>query len=36
VPELAFFFKDPMGIEEHALDRQHDLLLRWVRQEVRA
>jgi myo-inositol-1-phosphate synthase len=36
VPELAFFFKDPMGIEEHALDRQYDLLLRWVRQEVRA
>ena len=32
VPELAFFFKDPAGTNEHALDRQYDTLQRWVRQ----
>lgn len=34
VPELAFFFKDPMGTDEHALERQYELLQRWVRQEA--
>jgi myo-inositol-1-phosphate synthase len=36
VPELAFFFKDPSGTDEHALHRQYDLLRRWVLQEVPA
>jgi myo-inositol-1-phosphate synthase len=30
VPELAFFFKDPAGTSEHALDRQYELLRRWA------
>lgn len=34
VPELAFFFKDPAGTSEHALQRQYEMLERWVRQEV--
>jgi myo-inositol-1-phosphate synthase len=36
VPELAFFFKDPAGTREHALDRQYETLRRWVLQEVAA
>jgi myo-inositol-1-phosphate synthase len=36
VPELAFFFKDPAGTNEHALDQQYRTLQRWVRQEVSA
>jgi myo-inositol-1-phosphate synthase len=34
VPELAFFFKDPAGSNAHALDRQYDLLERWVLEAV--
>ena len=34
VPELAFFFKDPAGTNEHALDRQYELLRQWVGCEV--
>jgi myo-inositol-1-phosphate synthase len=30
VPELAFFFKDPAGTSEHALDRQYERLRRWA------
>lgn len=33
-PELAFFFKDPAGTDEHSLHAQYELLERWVRQEV--
>jgi myo-inositol-1-phosphate synthase len=36
VPELGFFFKDPAGSNEHALDRQYELLRRWVGCEVPA
>jgi len=36
VSELAFFFKDPAGTDEHALDRQYETLRRWVCQEVHA
>ena len=31
VPALGFFFKDPVGSDEHALATQYDALLRWVR-----
>ena len=27
---LGFFFKDPAGLDEHALTPQHDLLVRWA------
>ena len=27
---LGFFFKDPAGLDEHALAPQHDLLVRWA------
>ena len=27
---LGFFFKDPAGLEQHALAPQHDLLVRWA------
>lgn len=30
VPELGFFFKDPMGSREHALDRQFEQLVSWA------
>ena len=30
VEALAFFFKDPAGLDEHALAPQHDLLVRWA------
>jgi myo-inositol-1-phosphate synthase len=30
VSELAFFFKDLLGTNEHALDRQHALLVEWA------
>ncbi|MBR7742016.1 inositol-3-phosphate synthase [Phycicoccus sp. BSK3Z-2] len=33
VPALGFFFKDPVGSDEHALAAQYDALLRWVRGE---
>jgi myo-inositol-1-phosphate synthase len=36
VSELAFFFKDPAGCTEHALERQYDLLLGWAAQGVAA
>jgi myo-inositol-1-phosphate synthase len=36
VPELAFFFKDPAGTEEHALGRQYAMLERWALHEVAA
>jgi myo-inositol-1-phosphate synthase len=36
VPELAFFFKDPAGTDEHALDRQFAVLERWALQEIAA
>jgi myo-inositol-1-phosphate synthase len=36
VSELAFFFKDPAGAREHALERQFDLLLGWAAQGVAA
>jgi myo-inositol-1-phosphate synthase len=31
VPELGFFFKDPVASQEHALDRQFDELAAWAR-----
>ncbi|RCG26507.1 myo-inositol-1-phosphate synthase [Sphaerisporangium album] len=31
VPELGFFFKDPIGQEEHRLHAQYDLLRAWAR-----
>ena len=34
IPAMAFFFKDPAGTNEHALHRQHGMLLDWVGQEV--
>lgn len=30
VAALGFFFKDPAGLDEHALSPQHDLLVRWA------
>ncbi len=36
ISELAFFFKDPAGSNEHALHRQYEMLERWVLQEVAA
>ena len=36
VEELAFFFKDPAGADEHALDRQFAMLERWALQEIAA
>ncbi|WP_353952365.1 inositol-3-phosphate synthase [Knoellia sp. S7-12] len=30
LPALGFFFKDPAGLDEHALAPQHDLLVRWA------
>jgi myo-inositol-1-phosphate synthase len=30
VPELAFFFKDPIGSTEHSLERQYAELVRWA------
>jgi len=36
VEELAFFFKDPAGTDEHRLDRQFAMLERWARQEIAA
>ncbi|MEO7270297.1 MAG: inositol-3-phosphate synthase [Knoellia sp.] len=30
LPALGFFFKDPAGLDEHALTPQHDLLVRWA------
>ena len=36
LPELAFFFKDPMGTDEHAIHRQYEQLEGWARQEVAA
>ncbi|MFD7256567.1 inositol-3-phosphate synthase [Streptomyces sp. NPDC059874] len=30
VPELGFFFKDPVASDEHALDRQFDELVGWA------
>jgi myo-inositol-1-phosphate synthase len=33
---LAFFFKDPAGTSEHALDRQFAMLERWALQEIAA
>jgi myo-inositol-1-phosphate synthase len=36
IPELAFFFKDPAGTNEHALHRQYEMLERWVLQKVTA
>jgi myo-inositol-1-phosphate synthase len=34
IPAMAFFFKDPAGTDEHALHRQHSMLLDWVMHEV--
>ncbi|WP_338043455.1 inositol-3-phosphate synthase [Nonomuraea lactucae] len=31
VPELGFFFTDPVDSTEHALSRQYDTLLAWAR-----
>jgi myo-inositol-1-phosphate synthase len=36
VPELAFFFKDPVGTSEHALSAQRRTLDRWAAAEVTA
>ena len=36
ISDLAFFFKDPAGSNEHALHRQYEMLERWVLQEVTA
>lgn len=36
VSALAFFFKDPAGTDEHALDRQFAMLERWALQEIAA
>jgi myo-inositol-1-phosphate synthase len=36
VRELAFFFKNPAGTNEHALHRQYEMLEHWVRQKVAA
>jgi myo-inositol-1-phosphate synthase len=36
LPELAFFFKDPVGTTEHAMHRQYEMLERWVLQRVTA
>jgi myo-inositol-1-phosphate synthase len=36
VPELGFFFKDPAGTNEHALDRQYAILVEWAAQAVPA
>jgi myo-inositol-1-phosphate synthase len=36
VHELAFFFKDPAGTSEHALDAQFATLERWALQEIAA
>jgi myo-inositol-1-phosphate synthase len=33
---LAFFFKDPAGCNEHSLHRQYEMLERWVAQKVTA
>ena len=33
---LAFFFKDPVGTNEHQLHRQYEMLERWVLQKVAA
>jgi myo-inositol-1-phosphate synthase len=30
LPELAFFFKDPIGADEHRLERQYAMLCDWV------
>lgn len=30
VPELGFFFKDPLGTDEHALERQFGTLVEWA------
>ena len=30
VPELGFFFKDPLGEREHSLSRQYDRLVAWA------
>lgn len=32
VPDMAFFFKDPIGTQVHALDEQYRMLTRWARQ----
>ena len=34
--ELAFFFKDPVGTNEHSMHRQYEMLERWVLQRVTA
>src|SRR3954467_4589373 len=36
VSNLAFFFKDPAGTQEHVLHRQYEMLKRWVAQGVTA
>ncbi|HEX6024083.1 MAG TPA: inositol-3-phosphate synthase [Solirubrobacter sp.] len=36
ISDLAFFFKDPAGTNEHALHRQYEMLERWVLQQVAA
>ncbi len=36
VPELGFFFKDPAGTTEHALERQYAILAEWAAQAVHA
>jgi myo-inositol-1-phosphate synthase len=36
VPELGFFFKDPAGTTEHALERQYAILAEWATQAVTA
>jgi myo-inositol-1-phosphate synthase len=36
VPELGFFFKDPAGSNEHAIERQFDALCDWAAGGVRA
>ncbi|MFQ6172097.1 inositol-3-phosphate synthase [Oryzobacter sp. R7] len=36
VPALGFFFKDPAGLDEHALAPQHDLLVHWATGESRS
>src|SRR3954454_19616688 len=33
---LAFFFKDPAGTQEHVLHRQYEMLERWILQRVAA
>jgi len=34
LPDLAFFFKDPMGTDKHALHEQYEMLSAWVTEGI--